>query len=210
MSASVEDGTDRLRMESGRTRDIDEIGRLTVEHQTEVIVDARAFEQAHRELTPLGNRILNRDDADVLARDPSGQVTLRGNFAKTGNCAAQLHIQVRARSSNSRSYLSGSEVRGNSTSRWTPTFSYSATVRCTSAPGTGEKTVMSIFLKSRPASPQSLLSFSSSGFICSGESRIGPHPSPIATVSRIARSLPRPIPPAPIMIGGYGFCAGLG
>jgi hypothetical protein len=29
-------------------------------------------------------------------------MTARGNFAKTGNRAAQLHIQVRARSSSSR------------------------------------------------------------------------------------------------------------
>ena len=89
-------------MKRGWARYVDEVRRLAVEQQPEVVVDAHALEHAHRELTPLGNRLMNRDETDSLAREPSGQMTARGDFAETRNRAAQFHIQARARSSSSR------------------------------------------------------------------------------------------------------------
>ncbi len=97
----LEDGADSRGMENRRARDVDEVRRLPIEHESQVVVDAGVLEQPHRELTPLGNRLMNRDDADVLTREPARQVPSRGNFTETRNRAAQFHIQVRAISSSS-------------------------------------------------------------------------------------------------------------
>src|SRR5690349_9312612 len=110
-------------MKRGRTRDIDEIGRLAVEHQAEIVVHACTLEQTHRGLAALADRIVDSDDADAGAREPSREMSARGDFAETGDCSAQLHIQARAIPSSSRSYWSGARSDGNRTRRWAPAFS---------------------------------------------------------------------------------------
>ena len=102
MRVGFQSHPDRIGMEGGRTRDVDEVGSFAVEHQAEVVVDAHALEHAHRDFAPRGDRLMQRDDGDVVAREPSGPMTARGDFAEAGNRAAQFHIQVRARSSSSR------------------------------------------------------------------------------------------------------------
>src|SRR5271155_4683531 len=102
MRTRLERGADALGVQSRRAGDVDEVRRLAIEHEAQVIVDARVLEHPHRELTPLGDRLMNRDEADVFAGQPSRQMTSRGDLTEAGNRAAQLHIQVRARSSSSR------------------------------------------------------------------------------------------------------------
>ena len=49
-------------------------------------------------IAPLGDRVVNRDDIDLGPRAPSGEMGLRGNFAKTGNRSAQHRRQTGSRS----------------------------------------------------------------------------------------------------------------
>ena len=50
----------------------------------------------------IGDRIVNRDDADIGPREPSGQMASRCDLAEPGDCSAEFHIQARAISSSSR------------------------------------------------------------------------------------------------------------
>src|SRR5271154_3884565 len=79
-----------LAMQRRRTGDVDEIRRLTVEHQLEIIIHANILHQPDSFMAPLGNRIVNRSDREIRARTPSAQVSPRRNLAKTGNCTAQF------------------------------------------------------------------------------------------------------------------------
>ncbi len=74
-----------------RTRDVEKIQRLAVEHQFEVIVNADVLDEVHCAMAPRGDGIMNRDDVYVRTRPPSGKMSLRGNFAEPGDGAPQRH-----------------------------------------------------------------------------------------------------------------------
>jgi len=92
-----------LRMKQGRTGDVDEIRRLALKHQIEVVIYARVLEHSHRKLATLGYRIVHGDDRNVGPREPSCEMPARGDLAESGNDSSQLHIQARAISSSSAS-----------------------------------------------------------------------------------------------------------
>src|ERR1700738_3067636 len=74
VGAGLEGLADRSPMEGRRTRDIHEIERLAVEHQVEVIVNARITHEIDRMMAALGDRIVNRHNRDLGPRAPSGKV----------------------------------------------------------------------------------------------------------------------------------------
>src|SRR5260370_13561308 len=77
-------------MQAGRTRNINKIGRLAVEQQLEVVINADILDQADSFMPPLGDWIVNRADSDILAHTPSSEMSAGGNLAKPGNRAAQF------------------------------------------------------------------------------------------------------------------------
>ena len=85
MSARFEREPRGLRVESRRTGDIDKIGRLTVEHQRKVIVNAEIEAEIDGLMTAGSDGIVNRAEADVGAGTPSGKMGLRSDFTKAGN-----------------------------------------------------------------------------------------------------------------------------
>ena len=78
----------RLMMQPGRTRDIDKIRSLTIEHQFEVIIHADIFDEVDSFMPPLRDGIVNGADRDILARTPAGKMRAGGNLAKSRNSAA--------------------------------------------------------------------------------------------------------------------------
>ncbi len=79
-----------LMMQPRRTRDIDKIRRLTIEHQFEVVIHANILDQANRLMSPLRNWVMNRRNRNIVASTPSSQMRPRSNFAKPGNRPAQF------------------------------------------------------------------------------------------------------------------------
>jgi hypothetical protein len=65
-----------------RACDVDEVQALAVEHQFKVVVNADVWDEAHRMMAPLGDRVVNRDDIDLGPRTPTDKMRLRRNFAK--------------------------------------------------------------------------------------------------------------------------------
>src|SRR5579884_1733320 len=117
-------------MEGRRTRDIDEVRPLAVEHQPEIVIDPDPLQDPEGVMTPLGDRIADRGQLDRGPRRPSGQMALGGDRAEAGYRAAQLHrdaprpgaqaIQSRAIASSSRSALSRVSGAVLRIRRWAP------------------------------------------------------------------------------------------
>ena len=85
MSASIECEAGSVSMEGRRTCDIDEIRGFAVEHQREVVVNAEVEAEVDGDVAASRDRIVDGSQAYVITRVPSGEMGLRGDFAKAGN-----------------------------------------------------------------------------------------------------------------------------
>jgi hypothetical protein len=79
-------------MEYRRARDIDEIERLAVEHQIQIVIDANVPDEVDSRVAPGGNWIVNRNDIDVVARAPADEMGARRHLAESGNRSAQHRL----------------------------------------------------------------------------------------------------------------------
>jgi hypothetical protein len=81
--AGIEGGANGCGMHRRRAGYIDEVRRLTVEHQIEVVVHADAFDQPNRLVSSCRDGIVGDPNTDIVARAPSGQMGLGSDLAES-------------------------------------------------------------------------------------------------------------------------------
>ena len=82
VGAGFKRGPGRGGVINGRTRDVQEVGRLAVEQQLEVLVNADVLDRAQGRLTARCDRLVNRNDFDAGPPAPSNQMAMLGDLAE--------------------------------------------------------------------------------------------------------------------------------